>query len=179
MPGRSTCEAFAIVRWRGRNQNWQYLLGRTEFGIRNLKTKPPRGAEKIFWLQPLLKTFLSVEKTWLHGHVSQHWRCIFRPPNHLLDFVVGILRPFSTVFRLVSKKNMFLSCYEQFLTFFEVGLHFLKVGLIDGWLSAVEGLCKFKIEFVLVSVRFSFDLVRVLEISISWSLSSAVLPKFC
>ena len=62
---------------------------------------------------------------------------------------------------------MVLPFYEQFFTFFEVGLHFLKVGLLGGRLSAVEGLCKFKTEFVLVSVTFCFELVQVLEILIS------------
>ena len=62
----------------------------------------------------------------------------------------------TAIFRLVSKKNTFLPLYEQFLTFFEVGLHFLEVGLRGSGLGAVEGLRKFKIELVLVFVRFSF-----------------------
>ena len=83
---------------------------------RNLKTKPTRGTEKIFW-QPLLKISFFFENTQLHGHVSQRSRYVFRLPNHLLDHVVCILRPYSwTVFRLVSKKNMFLPFREQFLT---------------------------------------------------------------
>ena len=56
-----------------------------------------------------------------------------------------------------------MKLHEQFLTFFKVGLHFLKVGLLDGSLGAVEGLRKYKIEFVLVFVSFSFKLVWFLK----------------
>ena len=70
----------------------------------------------------------------------------------------------TTVFRLVSKKNTFLPFHEQFLAFCEVGLHFLEVGLLGSGLGAVEGLHKFKIEFVLVFISFSFKLERFLKI---------------
>ena len=69
----------------------------------------------------------------------------------------------TTVFRLVSKKNTFLPFHEQFLAFCEVGLHFLEVGLLGSGLGAVEGLRKFKIEFVLVFVSSSFKLERLLK----------------
>ena len=69
----------------------------------------------------------------------------------------------TAVFTLVSKKNTFSPLHEQFLTFFEVGLHFLEVGLLGSGLGAVEGLHKFKIELVLVFVRFSFKLERFLK----------------
>ena len=58
------------------------------------------------------------------------------------------------------KKDTFLPLHEQFLAFFEVRLHFLEVGFLVRGLDAVEGLCKFKIELVLVFVRFSFKLER-------------------
>ena len=60
-------------------------------------------------------------------------------------------------------KNPFLPFNVEFLTFYEVGLHFLKVGLLGGGLGAVEGLRKFKIEFVLVFVSFTFKLVWFLK----------------
>ena len=69
----------------------------------------------------------------------------------------------TNVFRLFIKKNTFLPFHEQFLTFFEVGLHILEVGLLGSGLGAVEGLRKFKIEFVLVFVSFSFKLERFLK----------------
>ena len=58
-----------------------------------------------------------------------------------------------TVFRLISKTNMFLPSHEQSVTFLEVGLHFLTVGLLGDELGDVGYLRKFKTEFVLVFVR--------------------------
>ena len=81
----------------------------------------------------------------------------------------------TTVFRLVSKKNTFLPFHEQFLTFFEIGLHFLEVGLLGSGLGAIEGLRKFKIEFVLVFFIRNFSpLVSFIGISAEVSLARLI-----
>ena len=69
---------------------WQWLTGRNDFVVGNLKTKLIHEAEKIFSSQPLLKTS-SFKKTKLHGHAYERCRSVLRPPNHLLDHAIGIL----------------------------------------------------------------------------------------
>ena len=61
------------------------------FAVGNLKTKLTREAEnsKIFSSQPLPKTS-SFEKTKLHGHASERYRYVLRPPKHLLGHAVFI-----------------------------------------------------------------------------------------
>ena len=83
----------------------------------------------------------------------------------------------TTVSRLFSKKNTFLLFHEQFLTFLEIGLHFSRLvfSATDLALPKVSATLRLNLY---CSTRCSFETGAVLEISVPWSLSSAVLPKY-